>query len=61
MGKVCVIFGIIFLLLSAASFIMSLHILWMGFAFWKLIASVIVTCIGVFWGLVLVIIGKKIG
>ena len=61
MSKVCLIFGIIFLLLGAIAFILSLQIMWKDFAFWRLIASIIVTSVGVFWGLVLVLIGKKIG
>ena len=60
MNKVLGIIGIIFIILSIVAFGVTVWFMWKDFAFWKLIANVIATSIGAFWGLVLVLLGKKL-
>ncbi|MCK4234872.1 hypothetical protein KAX75_10615 [candidate division WOR-3 bacterium] len=60
MNKVIGIIGIIFILLSIVAFGVTVWFMWKDFSFWKLIANVIATSIGTFWGLVLVLLGKKL-
>ncbi|TES92099.1 MAG: hypothetical protein E3J87_06150 [Candidatus Cloacimonadota bacterium] len=61
MSKVIFILGTLFFILSLIAFALTIWLMWKDFAFWKLIANVIATFIGAFWGIVLLILAKKFG
>lgn len=60
MNKVMLIIGTLFFILSIISFGLTIWLMWKDFAFWKTIADLIATSIGVFWGVVLVVLSKKL-
>ncbi len=61
MKYVMQIVGILFFVLSLVAFLVTIYVMWESFSFWKLIADVIGTSIGAFWGLVLILLSKYFG
>lgn len=61
MKLVMQVIGILFFVLSLVAFIVTVWLMWKDFSFWKLVADVIGTSIGAFWGLVLIFLSKFVG
>ncbi len=61
MSKIMLTIGTLFFILSVVSFCLTVWLLWNNFSFWKLIADLIATSVGVFWGIVIVLLSKKFG
>jgi len=55
------IIGSLFFILALISFGLTIWLIWKDFAFWKTIADLLASSVGVFWGLVLVLLSKKFG
>ena len=61
MKYVMQVIGVLFFVLSLVGFLVTIWVMWNAFSFWKLIADVIGTSIGAFWGLVLIFLSKFVG
>gem|GEM_PF-5565754 len=61
MSKIMLIIGSLFFILALISFGLTIWLIWKDFAFWKTIADLLASSVGVFWGLVLVLLSKKFG
>ncbi len=61
MSKIMLTIGTLFFILSIVSFSLTVWLLWNNFSFWKLFADLIATSVGVFWGIVIVLLSKKFG
>lgn len=61
MKYVMQVVGILFFVLSLVAFLVTIWVMWNAFSFWKLIADVIGTSIGAFWGLVLIFLSRFFG
>ena len=59
MSKVLQIVGTIFIILSIIAFGVTVWFMWKDFSFLKLIADAIGTSVGVFWGLILILLSKQ--